>query len=59
VTPDELCRNCLNAFFFTSPKPEFLEKFIQIANSKPQPLDDHAIRELAVLMMSTPNYQVC
>ena len=45
--------------FLTSPKPEFLEKFIQIANSKPQPLDDHAIRELAVLMMSTPNYQVC
>lgn len=45
--------------FLTNPKPEFLEKFIQIANSKPHPLDDHAIRDLAILMMSTPNYQIC
>jgi hypothetical protein len=36
-----------------------LEKFIEIANTKPHPLDDHAIRDLAILMMSTPNYQVC
>jgi uncharacterized protein (DUF1800 family) len=45
--------------FQTNPKPEFLEKFIQIATSKPRPLDDHAIRDLAILMMSTPDYQVC
>jgi uncharacterized protein (DUF1800 family) len=45
--------------FQTNPKTEFLEKFIQIADSKPHPLDDHAIRELIILMMSTPNYQVC
>jgi Protein of unknown function (DUF1800) len=45
--------------FQTNPRPEFLEKFIQIANSKPHPLDDRAIRDLAILMMSTPNYQLC
>jgi uncharacterized protein (DUF1800 family) len=45
--------------FQTNPKPEFLEKFIQIANSKSHPLDDHAIRDLVILMMSTPNYQIC
>jgi hypothetical protein len=45
--------------FQTNPRPEFLEKFIQIANSKPHPLDDRVIRDLAILMMSTPNYQLC
>jgi hypothetical protein len=45
--------------FQTNPKPEFMEKFVQIANTKPHPLDDHGIRDLAILMMSTPNYQVC
>jgi uncharacterized protein (DUF1800 family) len=45
--------------FQTNPEPEFLEKFVQIANSKPHPLDDNSIRDLVVLMMSTPNYQVC
>jgi uncharacterized protein (DUF1800 family) len=45
--------------FQTNPKPEFVEKFVQIANSKPHPFDDNAIRDLAILMMSTPNYQVC
>jgi Protein of unknown function (DUF1800) len=50
----------LSQFIFqTNPRPEFLEKFIEIANTKPHPLDDHAIRDLAILMMSTPNYQVC
>ena len=44
--------------FQANPRPEFLEKFVQIANSKPH-LDDRAIRDLAILMMSTPNYQLC
>ena len=44
--------------FQNNPRPEFLEKFVQIANSKPH-LDDRAIRDLAILMMSTPNYQLC
>lgn len=47
------------SIFQTNPRPEFLEKFIQIANSKPHPLDDRVIRDLAILMMSTPNYQLC
>jgi hypothetical protein len=45
--------------FQTNPKTDFVEKFVQIANSKPHPLDDNAIRDLTTLMMSTPNYQVC
>jgi len=44
--------------FQNNPRPEFLEKFVQIANSKPH-LDDRAIRDLAILTMSTPNYQLC
>src|SRR5258707_11430371 len=44
--------------FQNNPRPEFLEKFVQIANSKPH-LDDRAIRDLAILMISTPNYQLC
>jgi Protein of unknown function (DUF1800) len=56
LTADD-CRDSRRALDVS--KPEFLEKFIQIANSKPHLLDDHAIRDLAILMMSTPNYQVC
>jgi len=36
-----------------------LDKFGKIAALNPVPFDDHAIRELATLMMSTPTYQLC
>jgi hypothetical protein len=57
--PRRALQKLCQCIFQTNPRPEFLEKFIQIANSKPHPLDDRAIRDLAILMMSTPNYQLC
>ena len=47
------------AIFQATPEAALLEKFEKIAASSPVPLDDHAIRELATLMMTTPNYQLC
>jgi hypothetical protein len=47
------------AIFQATPEAVLLEKFEKIAASNPVPLDDHAIRELATLVMTTPNYQLC
>ena len=45
--------------FQATPDAALLEKFEKVAASNPVPFDDHAIRELARLMMTTPNYQLC
>jgi uncharacterized protein (DUF1800 family) len=47
------------AIFQATPEAALLEKFEKVAGSTPVPFDDHAIRELATLMMTTPNYQLC
>jgi uncharacterized protein (DUF1800 family) len=47
------------AIFQATPEAALLEKFEKVAASNPVPFDDHAIRELATLMMTTPNYQLC
>jgi uncharacterized protein (DUF1800 family) len=47
------------AIFQATPETALLEKFVKVAASNPVPFDDHAIRELATLMMTTPNYQLC
>jgi hypothetical protein len=47
------------AIFQAPPETALLEKFVQVASTKPVPVDDQAIRELATLMMTTPNYQLC
>ena len=45
--------------FQKQPDGEALTKFLEVAETKPQPLTDQSIRELASLMMTTPSYQVC
>jgi uncharacterized protein (DUF1800 family) len=47
------------AIFQANPETALLEKFVKVATTNPVPFDDHAIRELATLMMTTPNYQLC
>lgn len=47
------------AIFQATPDTALLEKFVNVATTNPVPFDDHAIRELATLMMTMPNYQLC
>jgi hypothetical protein len=47
------------AIFQSTPETALLEKFVKVAATNPVPFDDQAIRELATLMMNTPNYQLC
>jgi uncharacterized protein (DUF1800 family) len=47
------------AIFQATPEAALLDKFGKIAALNPVPFDDHAIRELAALMMTTPTYQLC
>jgi hypothetical protein len=47
------------AIFQATPEAALLDKFGKIASLNPVPFDDHAIRELATLMMTTPTYQLC
>ena len=47
------------AIFQATPDGALLDKFGKIAALNPVPFDDHAIRELATLMMTTPTYQLC
>ena len=41
------------------PDAALLDKFEKVAALNLVPFDDHAIRELATLMMTTPRYQLC
>lgn len=47
------------AIFQATPDAALLDKFEKVARLNTVPFDDHAIRELATLMMSTPSYQLC
>jgi uncharacterized protein (DUF1800 family) len=47
------------AIFQATPDAALLDKFEKVAALNPVPFDDHAIRELATLMMTTPSYQLC
>lgn len=47
------------AIFQATPDAVLLDKFEKVAALNPIPFDDHAIRELATLMMTTPSYQLC
>jgi hypothetical protein len=44
--------------FQCSSKFELTTKFRELLSGRRLPLDDSAIRDLVVLMMTTPNYQV-
>src|SRR5215469_15662756 len=47
------------AIFQATPDAALLDEFEKVARLNTVPFDDHAIRELATLMMSTPSYQLC
>jgi uncharacterized protein (DUF1800 family) len=57
--PRRLVEKLSIAIFQATPEMALLEKFVKVAATNQVPFDDHAIRELATLMMTTPNYQLC
>ena len=44
--------------FQSRPQSDLLKDFVEAASTKTLPFDDDAIRDLVMLMMTTPNYQV-
>jgi len=53
-----LLRKLYTQIFQSRPQPDLLKNFIEVASNKTLPLDDGSIRDLVMLMMTTPNYQV-
>jgi hypothetical protein len=45
--------------FQQAPQPDMTGKFNNLLSTREQPPTDDAIRDLIVLMMTTPNYQTC
>jgi hypothetical protein len=56
--PDTLVEKLFVRTFQCNPRIELLTRFADFISTRKLPLDDKAIRELLVLMMTTPNYQV-
>jgi uncharacterized protein (DUF1800 family) len=44
--------------FQSRSESDFLKSFVEVASTKTLPFSDDSIRDLAMLMMTTPNYQV-
>jgi uncharacterized protein (DUF1800 family) len=44
--------------FQSRPQSDLLKNFVEVASAKTLPLDDGSIRDLVMLMMTTPNYQI-
>jgi hypothetical protein len=57
--PDKVVRKLFVRVFQTSPRSELMNEFQRLASTKGIPLNDHAIRDVVALMMSTPHYQLC
>src|SRR5260221_852119 len=57
--PRRVVEKLSQAIFQATPETVLFEKFVQVIATNPVPFDDRTIRELAILMMSTPNYQLC
>ena len=57
--PRKLTDALTKRIFQPPPTSELVERFVELAASHPVPYDDKTIRDLAALMMSTPNYQLC
>jgi uncharacterized protein (DUF1800 family) len=55
---DTLVEKLFVRTFQCNPRIELLSKFQDFISTRKLPLDDNAIRDLLVLMMTTPNYQV-
>jgi hypothetical protein len=56
--PDTLVEKLFVRIFQCNPRIELMTKFGDFISTRKLPLDDNAIRDLLVLMMTTPNYQV-
>jgi uncharacterized protein (DUF1800 family) len=59
ANPEATLRKLYARTFQTTPDPQLFDRILSVAKLKPLPLADDAIRDLVVLMMMTPNYQVC
>jgi uncharacterized protein (DUF1800 family) len=58
MQPDALVQKLCLRSFQSSPSKELREKFWDFLTTRELPLDDHSIRELLLLMMTSPYYQV-
>jgi uncharacterized protein (DUF1800 family) len=56
--PNALIQKLFVRIFQSAPQSEMTGKFQDFVGARELPLDDDAIRELLLLMMTTPNYQV-
>jgi uncharacterized protein (DUF1800 family) len=56
--PDRLVRKIAIRTFQSTHQEELIAKFRNFAATRPAPLDDNTIRELLLLMMTTPEYQI-
>lgn len=56
--PDTLIRKLFIRTFQCRPQKELADKFRDFLATRELPLDDHSIRELLLMMMTSPNYQV-
>jgi Uncharacterized protein conserved in bacteria len=53
-----LLEKLYSQIFQSRPQPDLLKNFVEVASNKTLPLDDRCIRDLVMLMLTTPNYQV-
>jgi hypothetical protein len=58
TNPEALIQKLFVRTFQRTPQSELTGLFRDFLATRELPLDDHAIRELLLLMMTTPNYQV-
>jgi uncharacterized protein (DUF1800 family) len=54
----QLLEKLYTRIFQSKPQSDFLKNFVGVASTKTLPFDDDSIRDLVMLMMTTPNYQV-
>ena len=57
--PRRVVEKLSQLIFQATPETALFEKFVKVIATNPVPFDDRTIRELAILMMSTPDYQLC
>jgi hypothetical protein len=58
IQPNGLIKKLFIRIFQCTPQDELTGKFLDFIAARELPLQDSAIRELVLLMMTTPNYQV-
>ncbi len=56
--PDALIHKLFVRSFQCTPQSDLTSRFRDFATTRPLPLDDDTVRELLVLMMTTPEYQI-